>query len=267
MLEKFDLGFLPHVFCKEIENIQKYKRKGRDRDRFSLITHTERQAHKHIDIYYKSTKKMVAHVKGKAPDFKKIAVVDGIFEEVTLSQYRGKYVVLAFVPNAFTYICPTEIIAYSESVAKFRELNCQILFVSTDSHFCLSAWTDISREEGGLGDVKVPLLSDSNHRMSRDYGVLFEEEGIALRGLFIIDPEGIIKHITVNDTPVGRNVEETLRIIHAFQSNDRDGSLLPCNWHPGDKAIMPDFDQFKKSFDDLELEEDEASSYVESTSG
>ncbi|CAL9732185.1 peroxiredoxin Tsa1p [Monosporozyma unispora] len=198
---------------------------------------------------------MVAHVKGKAPNFKKIAVVDGIFEEISLSQYEGHYVVLAFVPNAFTYVCPTEIIAFSEAVDEFHKLDCQVLFVSTDSHFCLSAWTDVSREEGGLGEVKVPLISDSNHTMSRDYGVYFAEEGIALRGLFIIDPQGIIKHITVNDTPVGRNVEETLRIIEAFQSNDKDGRLLPCNWHPGDQAIMPDFDQFKKSFDELDLQD------------
>lgn len=200
---------------------------------------------------------MVAHVKGKAPDFRKIAVVDGIFEEITLSQFLGQYVVLAFVPNAFTYVCPTEIIAYSESVKRFRELNCQVLFVSTDSHFCLSAWVDLPREAGGLGKNNIPLISDSNHRMSRKYGVLYEEEGIALRGLFIIDPKGIIKHITINDTPVGRNVEETLRIIQAFQSNDIDGRLLPCNWHPGDDYIMPDFDQFKKSFESLELDENE----------
>ena len=199
---------------------------------------------------------MVAHVKGKAPDFKKIAVVDGIFEEITLKQFLGQYVVLAFVPNAFTYVCPTEIIAFSESMALFRELNCQVLFVSTDSHFCLSAWTDVPRESGGLGKINVPLISDSNHRLSRKYGVLYEEEGIALRALFIIDPQGIIKHITINDTPVGRNVEETLRIIQAFQSNEKDGRLLPCNWHPGDEYIMPDFNQFKKSFESLELEED-----------
>lgn len=199
---------------------------------------------------------MVAHVKGKAPDFNKIAVVDGIFEEVTLSQYLGKYVVLAFVPNAFTFVCPTEIIAYSDSIEEFKKLNCQVLFVSTDSHFTLSAWTDVPRDKGGLGDINIPLISDSNHRMSKSYGVLWEPEGIALRGLFVIDPEGIIKHITINDTPVGRNVEETLRIIQAFQSNDIDGRLLPCNWHPGDEAIIPDFDDFKKSFEDLNLKEE-----------
>lgn len=204
---------------------------------------------------------MVVHVKSKAPDFKKIAVVDGIFEEITLSQFLGQYVVLAFIPNAFTYVCPTEIIAYSKSIKLFKELNCQVLFVSTDSHFCLSAWTDVPKESGGLGKINVPLISDSNHKMSREYGVLYEEEGSALRALFIIDPRGIIKHITINDTPVGRNVEETLRIIQAFQSNEKDGRLLPCNWHPGDEYIMPDFDQFKKSFNSLEFEEEEESEY------
>ncbi|CCD26358.1 thioredoxin peroxidase TSA2 NDAI_0H01840 [Naumovozyma dairenensis CBS 421] len=191
---------------------------------------------------------MVAQVQKQAPTFKKTAVVDGIFEEISLEQYKGKYVVLAFVPLAFSFVCPTEIVAFSDASKRFEEQNAQLLFASTDSEYSLLAWTNVPRSEGGLGPVNIPLLADTNHSLSRDYGVLIEEEGIALRGLFIIDPLGKIRHITINDLSVGRNVEEALRLVEGFNWTDKNGTVLPCNWTPGSATIKPDVDASKEYF-------------------
>lgn len=193
---------------------------------------------------------MVAQVQKEAPAFKKTAVVDGIFEEISLEQYRGKYVILAFVPMAFTFVCPTEIIAFSDAVKKFEAQNCQILFASTDSEYTQLAWTNVARKDGGLGPINIPLLADTNHTLSRDYGVLIEEEGVALRGLFLIDPKGIVRHITINDLAVGRNVEEALRLVEGFSWVDKHGTVLPCNWTPGSATIVPEVDESKKYFND-----------------
>lgn len=191
---------------------------------------------------------MVAQVQKSAPEFKKTAVVNGMFEEVSLEQYRGKYVVLAFIPLAFTFVCPTEIIAFSEAAKTFESLGAQVLFASTDSEYSLLAWTNVPRKEGGLGPVNIPLLADTNHSLARDYGVLIEEEGIALRGLFLIDPNGIIRHISINDLPVGRNVEEALRLVEGFQWVEKNGTVLPCNWTPGSATIKPDVNASKEYF-------------------
>ena len=191
---------------------------------------------------------MVAEVQKQAPPFKKTAVVDGIFEEISLEKYKGKYVVLAFVPLAFSFVCPTEIVAFSDAAKKFEDQGAQVLFASTDSEYSLLAWTNLPRKDGGLGPVKVPLLADKNHSLSRDYGVLIEKEGIALRGLFIIDPKGIIRHITINDLSVGRNVNEALRLVEGFQWTDKNGTDLPCNWTPGAATIKPDVKDSKEYF-------------------
>ena len=191
---------------------------------------------------------MVAQVQKPAPAFKKTAVVDGVFEEVSLEQYKGKYVVLAFIPLAFTFVCPTEIIAFSEAVKKFKDIGAEVLFASTDSEYSLLAWTNVARSEGGLGPVDIPLIADTNHSLSRDYGVLIEDQGIALRGLFVIDGNGIVRHITINDLPVGRNVEEALRIVEGFQWVDKNGTVLPCNWTPGSATIKPTVDESKEYF-------------------
>lgn len=183
---------------------------------------------------------MVATVRHPAPAFKKQAVVNGLFEELTLDQYKGKWVILAFIPLAFTFVCPTEIIAYSEAVAKFQERGAEVLFASTDSEFALLAWTNLPRKEGGLGKINIPLLADTNHSLSRDYGVLVEDEGIALRGIFVIDPEGVVRQITINDTPVGRSVDETLRLLDAFQFVEKYGEVCPANWHKGDDGMIAD---------------------------
>ncbi|CCK68787.1 thioredoxin peroxidase TSA1 KNAG_0B03450 [Huiozyma naganishii CBS 8797] len=191
---------------------------------------------------------MVAQVQKPAPAFKKTAVIDGVFEEVTLDQYKGKYVVLAFVPMAFTFVCPTEIVAFSDAVKRFRDIGAEILFASTDSEYTLLAWTNVTRADGGLGSVDIPLLADTNHSLSRDYGVLLEEEGVALRGLFVIDANGIVRHITINDLPVGRNVEEALRVVEGFQWTDKNGTVLPCNWTPGAATIKPTVSDSKEYF-------------------
>ncbi|CAI7231965.1 CPS_collapsed_G0013670.mRNA.1.CDS.1 [Saccharomyces cerevisiae] len=191
---------------------------------------------------------MVAEVQKQAPPFKKTAVVDGIFEEISLEKYKGKYVVLAFVPLAFSFVCPTEIVAFSDAAKKFEDQGAQVLFASTDSEYSLLAWTNLPRKDGGLGPVNVPLLADKNHSLSRDYGVLIEKEGIALRGLFIIDPKGIIRHITINDLSVGRNVNEALRLVEGFQWTDKNGTVLPCNWTPGAATIKPDVKDSKEYF-------------------
>ena len=191
---------------------------------------------------------MVAQVQKPAPTFKKTAVIDGMFEEVSLDKYKGKYVVLAFVPLAFTFVCPTEIVAFSEAAKRFEALDAQVLFASTDSEYSLLAWTNVARKDGGLGPVDIPLLADTNHKLSRDYGVLIEDEGIALRGLFIIDPKGIVRHITINDLPVGRNVEESLRLVEGSQWTDKNGTVLPCNWTPGSATIKPTVEDSKEYF-------------------
>lgn len=191
---------------------------------------------------------MVAQVQKPAPTFKKTAVIDGVFDEVSLDDFKGKYVVLAFVPLAFTFVCPTEIVAFSDAAKRFEELGAQVLFASTDSEYSLLAWTNVARADGGLGPVDIPLLADTNHTLSRDYGVLIEEEGIALRGLFVIDPKGIVRHITINDLPVGRNVEEALRIVEGFQWTDKNGTVLPCNWTPGSATIKPTVEDSKEYF-------------------
>ena len=153
----------------------------------------------------------------QAPDFTATAVVDQEFKEISLSQYRGKYVVLFFYPLDFTFVCPTEITAFSDRYDAFKALNTEVLGVSVDSQFSHLAWIQTERKQGGLGDIAYPLVADLKKDIASAYTVLDEAEGVALRGLFIINPEGVVQHATVNNLPVGRNVEETLRVLQAFQ--------------------------------------------------
>ncbi|KAF2704046.1 peroxiredoxin TSA1 [Pleomassaria siparia CBS 279.74] len=178
-------------------------------------------------------------VQKPAPHFSGTAIVDGVFEELSLSTYTStkQWLVLGFIPMAWTFVCPTEIIAFSDRAADFAARGASVVFASTDSEYSLLAWNSASRKDGGLGKVNIPLLSDKNHSLSKDYGVLIEDEGIALRGLFLIDPAGIVRQITVNDLPVGRSVDETLRLIDAFQFTDKYGEVCPANWIPGQETI------------------------------
>ena len=161
--------------------------------------------------------------------------------------------VLLFYPFDFTYVCPTELIAFSEATPQFKELGAEVLGVSTDSHHTHLAWVKTPRTEGGLGRINYPLLADISKNVSRDYGVLVENPadgmyGAALRGLFIIDGTGKIRAVQINDDAVGRSVDETLRLIKAFQFADAHGEVCPANWKPGDKTIIPDQEWKMKYF-------------------
>jgi len=180
------------------------------------------------------------------------AVVGTEFTKISKSDYAGKYLVLLFYPFDFTYVCPTELIAFSEAIQEFKDLNAELVGASTDSHFTHLAWINTPRTQGGLGKINYPLLADISKDVSRDYDVLVEESddpmyGAALRGLFIIDPTGKIRSMQINDDAVGRNVEETLRLIKAFQFADENGEVCPANWTPGSKTIVPD-QEAKKVF-------------------
>lgn len=175
-----------------------------------------------------------------APAFSGTAVVDGQFKDINLNQYAGKYVVLFFYPLDFTFVCPTEIIAFSDRVDEFRRIGCEVIAASCDSHFSHLAWVNTPRKEGGLGSMSIPLLADKSGKIARAYGVYNEETGIPFRGLFIIDKKGNLRQVTVNDLPVGRSVDETLRLVQAFQYTDEHGEVCPAGWKPGSKTMKPD---------------------------
>ncbi|MBI3019172.1 MAG: peroxiredoxin [Deltaproteobacteria bacterium] len=181
---------------------------------------------------------MATLVQKPAPEFKGQAVVGKEFKEVKLSDYKGKWVVLFFYPLDFTFVCPTEITAFSDNYDKFKELNAEVIGVSVDSHFTHLAWVNTPRKEGGLGELRYPLLSDLSKNIARDYGVLLDA-GIALRGLFIINPEGMVQYTVVHDLGVGRNVDETLRVLAAFQQVKKTGEVCPVNWTPGKETMKP----------------------------
>lgn len=170
-----------------------------------------------------------------APDFhmKTTADLESLKSEVRLADYAGKWLVLFFYPLDFTFVCPTEITALSDRADDFKKLDAEVLGVSTDSVYSHRAWINTSRDQNGLGKLNFPLAADTTLAVSRAYNVLIEEQGIALRGLFIIDPEGILRYAVVHDLNVGRSVDETLRVLEALQA----GGLCPANWKPGQKTL------------------------------
>ncbi|XP_044298229.1 peroxiredoxin-4 isoform X1 [Varanus komodoensis] len=181
-----------------------------------------------------------AKISKPAPDWEGTAVINGEFKELKLSDYEGKYLVFFFYPLDFTFVCPTEIIAFSDRIEEFRAIDAEVVACSVDSQFTHLAWINTQRRQGGLGPVKIPLLSDLTHQISKDYGVYLEDQGHALRGLFIIDDKKILRQITMNDLPVGRSVDETLRLVQAFQYTDKHGEVCPAGWKPGSETIIPD---------------------------
>ncbi len=184
-----------------------------------------------------------------APDFKAGAVLaNGEFKDISLSDYKGKYVLLFFYPLDFTFVCPTEIIAFSDAVAEFEKRNVQVLGVSIDSKFSHLAWRKTPKKEGGIGDIKYPLIADVTKDISRKFGVLLEDAGIALRGLFLMDKDGIIHHQVVNNLPLGRSVEEAIRMVDALQFFEKNGEVCPANWKPGSDTIKPGVDSSKAYF-------------------
>src|SRR5262245_42819232 len=190
---------------------------------------------------------MSAFVSAPAPDFSGEAYLNGEFRKVSLADYRGKKVVLFFYPLDFTFVCPTEILAFSDRIDEFRELGAEVVGVSVDSKFTHLAWTQVPRREGGVQGVRIPLIADLNKQLSARYGVL-GDAGVALRGLFLIDPNGIVQHATVNNLSVGRSVDETLRLLQAFQHTQANGEVCPANWSPGDATIRPDVNDAKQFF-------------------
>jgi peroxiredoxin (alkyl hydroperoxide reductase subunit C) len=179
-------------------------------------------------------------VGSQAPDFKATAVFDQEFVDISLSQYKGKYLCLFFYPLDFTFVCPTEITAFSDRHADFAKVNTEVLGVSVDSQFAHLAWIQTDRKEGGLGDLNYPLVADLKKEISRAYGVL-TEDGVALRGLFLIDREGVVQHATINNLAFGRSVDETLRTLQAIQYvQDNPDEVCPAGWKPGDATMKPD---------------------------
>ena len=182
---------------------------------------------------------MLSLVTKEAPNFTAQAVMgNNSIEEMKLSDYRGKYVVLFFYPLDFTFVCPSEIIAFDKALGDFKKKNTEVIGVSVDSQFTHFAWKNTEPKDGGIGQIKYPLVADLNKNISRDYGVLFDES-VALRGLFLIDKEGIIRHSVINDLSLGRNVDEALRMVDALQFTENHGEVCPANWKDGEKGMKP----------------------------
>ena len=182
---------------------------------------------------------MSSQVTKEAPDFKAQAVLpDNSFGELELSSYRGKYVVLFFYPLDFTFVCPSEIIAFDKQLERFKEKNTEVIGVSIDSHFTHFAWKNTPVDQGGIGQIRYPLVADLDKNIARDYGVLINDS-VALRGLFLIDKEGVVRHAVINDLSLGRNVDEALRMVDALQFTEEHGEVCPANWREGDEAMKP----------------------------
>jgi len=176
-----------------------------------------------------------AQVGQPAPDFDMASTknIEKLNENIKLSDYSGKWLVLLFYPLDFTFVCPTELTTFSDRYDDFEGIGADVLGVSTDSVFSHRAWLQTSREKGGVEGLLYPLAADSTKSVSRDYGVLIEDKGVALRGLFVIDPEGVLRYKVVHDLNVGRSAEETLRVIQALQT----GGLCQAEWRPGQETL------------------------------
>lgn len=177
-----------------------------------------------------------------APEFKATAVMpDNTFKEISLEDYKGKYKILFFYPLDFTFVCPSEIIAFDKKLAEFKERNCEVIASSVDSEFSHFAWKNTPVEKGGIGNVQFPILADITKNIAKDYGVLFNE-AVALRGLFLLDKNNVVRHAVVNDLPLGRNVDEAIRMLDALQFTEENGEVCPANWNRGDVAMKPTAD-------------------------
>lgn len=194
---------------------------------------------------------MAVLVGKQAPDFDVKAVVNGgeVVNSYTLSQHKGKYVVLFFYPLDFTFVCPTELHAFQNKLAEFEKRNVQVIGCSVDSWFSHVAWLNTPKSKGGIQGVTYPILSDFNKEIARDYDVLVDGLGAAYRGLFLIDKEGIVRHQYVNDLPLGRNVDEALRIVDALQFTEKHGEVCPANWQEGDEAMKPNQEGLNSYFE------------------
>lgn len=215
----------------------------------NVYPHTTFGFGKGHELYYSKVQ-----ISKPAPPFTASGISSGQVKEFKLSDYLGKYLVIVFYPQDFTFVCPTEILAFNDRLDEFRSIDTEVVAMSVDAHFVHLAWTQTPREKGGLGDVKLPLLSDPTHQISKDYGVYLEELGHTLRGLFIVDKKGILRQITMNDLPVGRSVDETLRLVQAFQYTDTHADVCPSGWKPGSKTIIPNPTDKLKYFSEVNAE-------------
>jgi len=193
---------------------------------------------------------MAVLVGHQAPEFTADAVVNGQFETVSLKDYKGKYVVLFFYPLDFTFVCPTELHAFQEKLADFKKLNTEVVGVSVDSKFSHFAWLNTPKKEGGIEGVTYPLVSDLNKTISADYDVLVEGAGIAYRGLFLINKEGVVMSEIINDNSLGRNIDEVIRLVEALQYTEKNGEVCPANWKDGDSGMKPNDSGLKEWFKD-----------------
>ena len=175
----------------------------------------------------------------EAPNFTADAVMpDNSFAPLSLSSYQGKYVYLLFYPLDFTFVCPSEILAFNKKLDEFKKRNCEVIAISVDSKFTHLAWKNTPIENGGIGQVQYPMVADLNKEITRAYGIE-HPASVALRGLFLIDPKGIVRHCVINDLPLGRSVDEALRMLDALQFTDTHGEVCPANWQQGDEAMKP----------------------------
>jgi peroxiredoxin 2/4 len=180
---------------------------------------------------------MAVLVTKEAPDFKATAVMaDGSFQEISLSDYRGKKVVLFFYPLDFTFVCPSEIIAFDHRLADFEKRGVVVLGCSIDSQFTHLAWKNTDINNGGIGNVQYPLIADIDKSISRDFDVLFNES-VALRGSFLIDENGVVRHQVINDLPLGRNIDEMLRMVDALDFHEKHGEVCPAGWQDGEAGM------------------------------
>jgi alkyl hydroperoxide reductase subunit AhpC len=191
---------------------------------------------------------MSAQVQKEAPDFHATAVVNEDFKQIKLSDYRGKYVVLFFYPLDFTFVCPTELVAFSDRIQEFRDRGAEVIGCSTDSQYSHLAWIQTPRAKGGLGGLTYPLVADLTKKISADYGVLLDG-GVALRGTFLIDRQGIVRAVTKHDLPLGRSVDEALRVLDALQHYEKFGEVCPANWTKGGATIKPGVKESKAYFE------------------
>jgi len=183
------------------------------------------------------------------PAFSGDSVLDGAFKKVSNSSYSGKYLVMLFYPMDWSFVCPTEIVAFSDRVEDFKACGCQVVAVSTDTEFSHLKWTGTPRSQGGVGNIKIPLLSDKGGAIAKAFGCLDADAGVAFRGLYIMDKKGKVRHVSISDMGVGRSVEEVLRLVQAFQFTDTNGEVCPASWKPGDATIKPDVEGAKEYFD------------------
>ena len=187
----------------------------------------------------------------QAPEWTAQAVVNGEINEVSSKDYDGKWKVLFFYPLDFTFVCPTEITAFSDNVDKFKALNCEVIGCSVDSQFSHLAWTQVPRNKGGLGEIKIPLIADLTKNIARSYGVLMNES-VAFRGTFIVDDKNVVQQVSVNNLGVGRNVDEFARLVEGFQYTAKHGEVCPAGWTKGADTMKPGPKESQEYFNKLD---------------